>query len=138
MTPGFPERFPGAPPSEEVFFSTLKIGTCLFASVPPQLRDAHARALQDTLATRLGQEKGVSGLILDVSALGIVDSYVARVLEEIGSSSKSLGARAILVGLRPTVAITLVELGIDLTHVGFAMSLEKAMRMLNMRIVADR
>jgi rsbT antagonist protein RsbS len=121
----------------EPYFSVLKIGACLFACVPPQLRDVHARALQEAIARRLVAEKGVRGLLLDVSALGIVDSYAAKVLEEIGSSARSLGARAILVGLRPAVAITLVELGIDLAHVETAMSLERALRMLQVRIVME-
>lgn len=121
----------------EIYFSILKIGKCLFASVPPQLRDAHARALQEAVARRLAAETGIRGVLLDVSALGIVDSYAARVLEEVGSTSKSLGARAILVGLRPAVAITLVELGIDLTHVETAMSLERALSALKMRIVSE-
>ena len=121
----------------EPYFSVLKIGACLFVSVPPQLRDLHARALQDTVARRLVAESSVRGLLLDVSALGIVDSYAAKVLEEIGSSARSLGTRAILVGLRPSVAVTLVELGIDLTHVETAMSLEKALEKLKVRIVLE-
>jgi len=119
------------------FFSILKLGACLFASVPPQLRDVHARGLQDALARRLASERGLRGLLLDVSALGIVDSYAAKVLGEIGASARSLGARAILVGLRPAVAVTLVELGIDLTHVETAMSLERALSLLRMRLVSE-
>jgi rsbT antagonist protein RsbS len=125
------------PDAESPYFSILKLGACLFVCVPPQLRDVHARALQESVARRVAAERGVRGLILDVSALGIVDSYAAKVLSEVGSSARSLGARAILVGLRPAVAITLVELGIDLGHIETAMSLEKALLRLRMRIVTE-
>ncbi len=123
--------------SEPTYFSILRLGACLFVCVPPQLRDVHARALQEAVARRVAAEVGVRGLILDVSALGIVDSYAAKVLSEIGGSARSLGTRAILVGLRPAVAITLVELGVELGHIETAMTLERAMRLLRMRIVTE-
>jgi rsbT antagonist protein RsbS len=124
-------------PVGEPYFSILKIGACLFVSVPPQLRDAHARALQEAVAARLVAERGVRGLIVDVSALGIVDSYVAKVLSELGSAAGALGSRAVLVGVRPAVAITLVELGLDLSGVETAMSLERALARLKMKVVSE-
>jgi rsbT antagonist protein RsbS len=128
---------PPVEPASEVYFPILKIGACLFVSVPPQLRDAHVRALQEAVAARLVAERGVTGLVVDVSALGLVDSYVAKVLGEIGGAATSLGVRGVLVGLRPAVAITLVELGLDLGGVETAMSLERALARLGMRVVND-
>ena len=124
-------------PPPELFVSILRIAHCLFVSVPPELRDSHARELNDAIARRLAAERAVRGLIVDVSALGLVDSYAAKVLEEIGSVSRSMGARAILVGLRPAVATTLVELGIDLLNVETALSLEAALAKLRVRIVTE-
>ena len=86
---------------------------------------------------RLVAERGVRGLIVDVSALSIVDSFVAKILGEIGAAANALGVRGVLVGLRPAVAITLVELGLDLGGLETAMSLERALQSLRMRVVAD-
>lgn len=124
-------------PAGEIFFSILKLGACLFVSVPPQLRDAEVRALQEAVAARVVAEQDVRGLVVDVSALNLVDSYVAKVLGEIGAAAGALGVRAVLVGLRPAVAITLVELGIDLGGLETAMTLERALSTLRMRVVSD-
>jgi rsbT antagonist protein RsbS len=121
----------------EFFFPILKIGSCLFVSVPNELQDSQARALQEAIGDRLSREKNVSGLVIDVSSLGMVDSFAAKILGETASIASSFGARAVLVGVRPGVAITLVELGIDLMHVDTALTLEAALKKLKLKVVAD-
>jgi rsbT antagonist protein RsbS len=95
------------------------------------------RALQDTVARRLSSEDGIDGLIIDLSALAIADSFAAKVLGETADMARSLGARTVLVGLRPAVAITLVDLGIELPRAETALTLEAALAKLNLRIVRD-
>ena len=77
------------------------------------------------------------GLVIDVSALGIVDSFAAKVLGDTASIARSFGTRAVLVGIRPAVATTLVDLGIDLSNVETALSLEMALAKLKLRIVSE-
>jgi rsbT antagonist protein RsbS len=115
----------------------MRLGHCLFVLVPGNLRDTAARDLHDAVSARLATEGGIRGLIIDVSALGLVDSYAARVLEETAHVARSFGARAVLVGLQPEVAITLVELGIDLGSVETALNLERALAKLKLRIVSE-
>src|SRR5581483_11860067 len=93
--------------------AVMKLGDCLFVSVPEELRDSQARELQDTISTRLSQH-AVRGVVIDVSSLTLIDSFVARVLGDTASIARSFGARGVLVGVSPAVAITLVDLGIDL------------------------
>ena len=115
----------------------MRIGRCIFVTAPSELGDTQVRRLQDAVANRLYAEAGLLGLVIDVSTLGVVDSYVAKVLEETARMARSFGVRCILVGLRPAVAVTLVELGIDLSEVETARSLEAAMHKLKLRIVYD-
>ncbi|MGV3623550.1 MAG: STAS domain-containing protein [Archangium sp.] len=114
----------------------MRIGHCVFVSVPSELSDSQARFLQDTVSQRLSQSIGVRGLVLDVSALSIVDSFAAKILGETASIARQFGVKAVLVGMRPAVAITLVELGVDLRHVDTALTLERALEKLRVRIVA--
>jgi rsbT antagonist protein RsbS len=115
----------------------MKLGHCLFVLVPGKLRDTEARDLHDAVAARLATERGIRGLVIDVSALDIVDSYAARVLEETAHVAKSFGARAVLVGLHPEVAVTLVDQGIDLRSLDTALTLERALAKLKLRIVSE-
>jgi len=130
MNPPHPRD--GAPPAP-----LMKLGHCLFVLVPGALRDTAVRDLHDAVAARLAKEDGIRGLIIDVSALGLVDSYTARVLEQTAHVARSFGARAVLVGLQPEVATTLVELGIDLGSVETALNLERALARLKLRIVSE-
>jgi rsbT antagonist protein RsbS len=115
----------------------MKLGHCLFVLVPGALRDTAARELHDAVAERLAKERGIRGLVIDVSALQIVDSFAARVLEETAHVARSFGARPVLVGLHPEVAITLVDLGIDLATLDTALNLERALTKLKLRIVSE-
>ncbi len=118
----------------EVFIPLLKLGHCIFVSVPSELSDSQARGLQDSISTRLSAEREVRGLLIDLSALAIVDSFAAKMLGETASIAHSFGVRAVLVGIRPAVAITLVELGIDLHQVETALTLERGLALLRLRI----
>lgn len=114
----------------------LRLGHCVFVSVPSELTDSQARFLQETVSTKLAHADGVRGLVLDVSALSLIDSFAAKILGEAASIARQFGVKAVLVGVRPTVAITLVELGVDLRHVETALTLERALEKLKLRIVA--
>ena len=120
----------------ESFIPMLRLGHCVFVSVPSELTDSQARFLQDTVSQRLSQAVGVRGLVLDVSALSLIDSFAAKILGEAASIARQFGVRAVLVGVRPQVATTLVELGVDLRHVETALTLERALEKLRLRIVA--
>jgi rsbT antagonist protein RsbS len=121
----------------ETFLPILRLGHCLFVIVPAQLRDAQARDLHDGVAARLAAEQGMRGLVLDVSSLSLVDSYAAKVLQETAIVARSFGVRAVLVGLRPEIAITLVELGITLDPFDAALNLERALTHLKLKLVAE-
>ncbi|MDP1828835.1 MAG: STAS domain-containing protein [Archangium sp.] len=120
----------------ESFIPMLRLGHCLFVSVPSELTDSQARTLQETVSQRLSSADGVRGLVLDVSALSLIDSFAAKILGETASIARQFGVKAVLVGVRPTVAITLVELGVDLRHVETALTLERALEKLRLRIIA--
>ncbi|MBL9039125.1 MAG: STAS domain-containing protein [Archangium sp.] len=120
----------------ERFIPMLKIGHCVFVSVPAELSDSQARFLQESVSQRLSTERSVRGLVVDVSALSIVDSFAAKILGETASIARSFGVKAVLVGIRPAVAVTLIELGIDLKHVETALTLERALEKLRVRIVS--
>jgi rsbT antagonist protein RsbS len=120
----------------ESFIPLMRIGHCVFVSVPSELSDSQARFLQDTVSQRLSQSVGVRGLVMDVSALSIVDSFAAKILGETASIARQFGVKAVLVGVRPAVAITLVELGVDLRHVETALTLERALEKLRVRVIA--
>ena len=120
----------------DAFIPLMRLGHCVFVSVPSELSDSQARTLQDTVSQRLSGSVGVRGLVMDLSALSIVDSFAAKILGETASIARQFGVKAVLVGMRPEVAITLVELGVDLQHVDTAMTLERALEKLGLRIVA--
>lgn len=127
---------PGRMSAAESFIPLMRIGHCVFVSVPSELTDSQARFLQETVSQRLSQAVGVRGLVVDVSALSIVDSFAAKILGETASIARQFGVKSVLVGVRPEVAITLVELGVDLRHVETALTLERALEKLRVRIVA--
>ena len=101
----------------------------LLVSVQRELSDVDAVALQDDILARL-RETGAGGVILDVTGMEIVDSYIARVFNDVGSSAASMGARTVLVGLRPAVAMTLVEMDVELTRVRSELTLDRALTYL--------
>ena len=107
----------------------LKIGDILLVSIQIDLEDHTAMQLQDDLSHRI-VETGAHGVVIDISALEIVDSFIGRMLSTIASVSRVLDAETVVVGMRPAVAITLVELGLSLTGVRTALNVDRALEIL--------
>ena len=107
----------------------LKLGQTLFVSIQIDLQDDSVIRLQEDLADELGAT-GAHGVLIDITAVEIVDSFVGRMLALIASTSRLLDAETVVVGMRPAVAITLVELGLSLGGVRTALTLEKGLRSL--------
>ncbi len=107
----------------------LKIGRVLLVSIQVDLSDDMTLTLQDDLANRI-VETASSGVVIDISALEIVDTFIGRMLATIASMSRVLDAETVVVGMRPAVAITLTELGLSLGGVRTALNAEKAFAML--------
>ena len=107
----------------------LRLGSVLIVSVQGDLADAVAVALRHDVGTAVSSG-GVTGVILDVSGVAIVDSYLGRVLTEIAADCSLLGASTVVAGIKPAVAITLVEMGLRLDGARTARSLEAAVAML--------
>ena len=111
----------------------LQIGDVLLVSIQTDLDDQAVLNLQDDLAARV-VNTGAHGVVIDITAVEIVDSFVGRMLATIASISRLLDARTVVVGMRPAVAITLVELGLSLGGVRTALTLEKGLQVLNREI----
>jgi rsbT antagonist protein RsbS len=107
----------------------LKIGDILLVSIQIDLQDQSVLALQEDLAERISAT-GAYGVIIDISAVEIVDSFIGRMFATIASISRLFDADTVVVGMRPAVAITLVELGLTLGDVRTALNLEKGMRIV--------
>ena len=107
----------------------LKIGEILLVSIQIDLDDQSAMQLQEDLSDRI-VETGVHGVIIDISALEIVDSFIGRMLSTIAAISRVLDAETVVVGMRPAVAITLVELGLSLPGIRTALNVELGMAIL--------
>lgn len=104
----------------------LKIGQILLVSIQTDLEDQMVLDLQEDLSQRI-VDTGAEGVVIDITALEIVDSFVGRMLATIASISRVLGSETVVVGMRPAVAMTLVELGLSLNGVRTALSLEQGM-----------
>jgi rsbT antagonist protein RsbS len=107
----------------------LRIGDILLVSIQVDLQDHIAVALQEDLAERI-VGTGSHGVLIDISALEIVDSFIGRMISTIASVSHVLDAETVVVGMRPAVAITLVELGLSLDGVRTALDIDRGMAML--------
>jgi rsbT antagonist protein RsbS len=108
----------------------LQIGRTLVVSIQIDLEDQSVMQLQEDLASQIVDTRA-NGVIIDITAVEIVDSFIGRMLSTIGSMSRMFDAETVLVGMRPAVAITLVELGLSLEGVRTALNLEKGLRLLN-------
>ncbi|QMU70532.1 STAS domain-containing protein [Streptacidiphilus sp. P02-A3a] len=107
----------------------LRIGDVLLVSIQTDLDDEAVLNLQDDLAARVVDSEA-HGVVIDITAVEIVDSFVGRMLATIASISRLLDAETVVVGMRPAVAITLVELGLSLGGVRTALTLEKGLQAL--------
>ncbi|MFD5452917.1 STAS domain-containing protein [Streptomyces sp. NPDC003470] len=124
------EAFPGphaGPATGHV--PVLRLGEVLLVTLQGDLYDSTAQRLQEDLAETIVRT-GATGVIIDISGVEIVDSFLGRVLAEIAGQTGLLAARTVVVGMRPAVAITLVELGLLLPRVHTALSTEAAMDLL--------
>jgi rsbT antagonist protein RsbS len=110
----------------------VKIGPTLFVSIQVELQDESVLQLQEDLADEL-VATGARGVIIDITAVEIVDSFIGRMLTMIGSVSRLFDAETVIVGMRPAVAITLTELGLSLRGVRTALNAEKGLEILNGR-----
>lgn len=107
----------------------LRMGEFLLVSIQVDLHDQLAMFLQDDLSNRI-METGAKGVLIDISSLEIVDSFIGRMLANVSQVSRIQDAETVVVGMRPAVAITLVELGLALPGVRTALSVDSGMKML--------
>ena len=113
----------------------LKMGDYLLVTIQVDMHDRLAMTLQDDLTARIVSARA-KGVLIDISALEMVDSFMGRMLGDIAGMSRVLDAETVVVGMRPAVAITLVELGLSLTGVHTALNVERGMQLLRSRIDA--
>lgn len=114
----------------------LRIGRVLLVSIQVDLDDELALGLQDDLTSAISRHRA-SGVLIDISSLEIVDSFIGRVLGQIASMSRILDARTVLVGMRPAVAITLVEMGVRMTGVETALNVDRGLALLSVDRLAS-
>jgi rsbT antagonist protein RsbS len=114
----------------------LKMGDLLLVTIQVDMHDRLALALQDDL-TKMIARSGARGVLIDISSLEMVDSFIGRMLVNIASMSKILDADTVVVGMQPAVAITLVELGLSLRGVATALNVEKGMSVLRAALQAE-
>lgn len=107
----------------------LQMGEFLLVTIQVDLHDRLALTLQDDLTSKI-EKTGARGVLIDISALEIVDSFIGRMIANISAMSRILDARTVLVGMQPAVAITLVELGLTLPGVQTALNVERGMHLL--------
>jgi rsbT antagonist protein RsbS len=114
----------------------LKMGKFLLVTIQVDLYDRLALNLESDLV-QMVSKTGARGVLIDISALSIVDSFMGRIIGNVGSMSKIMDAETVVVGMQPAVAITLVELGLELKGVHTALNVEKGMELLQKKISAD-
>jgi rsbT antagonist protein RsbS len=107
----------------------LKMGRFLLVTIQVDMHDRLAMALQDDLMEQIRRHKAM-GVLIDISALDLVDSFIGRMLGNIAAMARILDADTVVTGMRPAVAITLVELGLSLTGVRTALNVERGMELL--------
>jgi rsbT antagonist protein RsbS len=115
----------------------LKMGEFLLVTIQVDMHDRLALTLQDDLTNRISQT-GAKGVLIDISSLEIVDSFIGRMLGNIASMSKVLDAETVVVGMQPAVAITLVELGMSLEGVRTALNVDAGMELLRHSVDSHR
>jgi rsbT antagonist protein RsbS len=111
----------------------LKMGEYLLVTIQVDMHDRLAMTLQDDLTAKIVSARA-RGVLIDISALEIVDSFIGRMLADIAAMSRILDAETVVVGMRPAVAITLVELGLSLQGVRTALNVERGMDLLRAQI----
>ena len=107
----------------------LRMGRYLLVTIQVDMHDQLALALQDDLTQRIVADRA-KGVLIDISSLDVVDSFIGRMISNIAAMSRVLDASTVVVGMRPAVAITLVELGLNLEGVRTALNVDKGMALL--------
>ena len=107
----------------------LRLGRCLLVSIQVDMHDRLALTLQDDLTAQIVQHRA-HGVLIDISAVDVIDSFMGRTLANIAGMARILDAETIVVGMQPSVAITLVELGLSLPGVRTALNVERGMELL--------
>ena len=111
----------------------LKFGDALLVTIQVDMHDRLATALEEDLTAKI-VSFGAKGVLIDISVLEMVDSFIGRMLDNIAAVSRILDAETVVVGMRPAVAITLVELGLSLTGVKTALNVERGMDLIKRRL----
>ena len=111
----------------------LRMGDLLLVTIQVDMHDRLAMTLQDDLTERIVSD-GAKGVLIDISALDLVDSFIGRMISNTAAMARVLDARTVVVGMQPAVAITLVELGLTLHGVQTALNVEKGMALLGKNI----
>ncbi|MCJ2136425.1 STAS domain-containing protein [Methylobacterium sp. J-026] len=114
----------------------LKLGGVLIVTIQVDMHDRLALALEEDLTARIAGT-GARGVLIEISALEIVDSFIGRMLDNIAAISRVLDAETVVAGMRPAVAITLVELGLELTGIRTALNVERGLAMIRDRLAED-
>jgi rsbT antagonist protein RsbS len=112
----------------------LRLGDFLLVSIQVDMHDQLAISLQDDLTKQISQTSA-KGVLIDISALDIVDSFIGRMLGNIAGMSRILDAETVVVGMQPSVAITLVELGLSLPGIRTALNIDKGMALLRSSVM---
>jgi len=112
----------------------LKVGDCLLVTIQVDMHDELALSLQEDLTDQISRYAS-RGVLIDISSLEIVDSFIGRMLANIAAMSRVLDAQTVLTGMQPAVAITLVELGMSLPGIKTALNVERGMELLKAHLV---
>lgn len=114
----------------------LQMGDFLLVTIQVDMHDQLALTLQDDLSEHISRTSA-RGVLIDISALDMVDSFIGRMIGTISGLSRIMDAQTVLVGMQPAVAITLVELGLTLPGVSTALNVERGMQLLRTRVQAE-
>jgi rsbT antagonist protein RsbS len=112
----------------------LKLGDVLFLTLPENMDDALAESLEDDVLIQLDKTRAKS-VVIDITALELIDSFMARVISETAAAARVMDAKVVVVGMSPVVTITLLELGLDMGSITTAMDLESGLEQLGYKLV---
>ncbi|HEY7338320.1 MAG TPA: STAS domain-containing protein [Bryobacteraceae bacterium] len=115
----------------------LKLGPFLLVTIQVDMHDRLALVLQDELTSRIVTDRA-KGVLIDISSLDIVDSFIGRMLSTIAGMARVLDAQTVVVGMRPSVAITLVELGLSLPGIRTALNVDRGMELLHASLSSEK